>query len=137
MKDFEDLNYKFGIAMIEKRAEKGLSISKLSDLTGINVTTLKRYESHAISPSGNNMLKIAYVLDFDLADLYPDCFLPVDVQAKIDAAKRAVIMDLKNSFINLINKKISEYAENQQHPCIHFPFWQLVCTDLLFKINHN
>ena len=112
MKDFEDLNYKFGIAMIEKRAEKGLSISKLSDLTGINVTTLKRYESHAISPSGNNMLKIAYVLDFDLADLYPDCFLPIDVQAKIDAAQRAVIMDLKNSFINLINKKISEYEEN-------------------------
>ena len=73
MKDFEDLNIKFGITMLKKRTENGLSVSKLSDLTGINVTTLKRYESHAISPSGNNMLKIAYVLDFDLADLYPEC----------------------------------------------------------------
>lgn len=112
MKDFEDLNIKFGITVLKKRTEKGLSVSKLSDLTGINVTTLKRYESHAITPSTTNMLKIAYVLDFDLTDLYPDCFLPLDVQAKIEAAKRAVIMDFKNSLINLSNKKMSEYKEN-------------------------
>lgn len=45
------------------RKEKGYSIKKLSELTGIPSATLEQYENKSMTPKGNNIIKLASILD--------------------------------------------------------------------------
>lgn len=63
MSNFFSKNLKF------LREKKGVSKNKLGEMVGVNQTTIGRWESEEISPSIDNLEKVAKVLNIALPDL--------------------------------------------------------------------
>ena len=54
----------------EAREEKGISQYRLAQLTGINRSTIKRYEENAIKKiSLDNLIKICNALEIDVKEI--------------------------------------------------------------------
>lgn len=53
-----------------RMSTKGMSLRKLSDITGISVTTIYRYESEEFNPRRENLEKIATALNTPIDYFY-------------------------------------------------------------------
>lgn len=51
------------------REKKNLSQNKLGELTGVNQTSIARWENEEVSPSIDNVIEVAKVFNLSLADL--------------------------------------------------------------------
>lgn len=58
------------ILIWQVRESMGISITKLSQMTGISKSTLSRIENEKTSPSMNQMEEIAKALECNISDLY-------------------------------------------------------------------
>ena len=59
------------------RIAKNITQKELSELTGIHIVTIKKYETNCFMPSMNNIDIIAYALDTNMNNLlYPNINLP-------------------------------------------------------------
>lgn len=54
------------IDLLELRKEKGITREHISKVTGLNITTLWRYENNHIVPTVDNLVKYLNVIGYDL-----------------------------------------------------------------------
>lgn len=67
---FEVKNTKMKILLWNIREEKGLTLDKLADMSGVSRSTLQRIENSEVSPTMNTMEKLAKALNIRISDLY-------------------------------------------------------------------
>jgi len=58
------------VLLWEKRMSKFLTLQELSELTGISISTLCRIENELVSPSLENLERIAIALGIRITDLF-------------------------------------------------------------------
>lgn len=54
------------IDLLELRKEKGITREHISKVTGLNITTLWRYETERMVPTVDNLVKYLNVIGYDL-----------------------------------------------------------------------
>ena len=54
------------IDLLELRKEKGITREHVSKVTGLNITTLWRYETERMVPTVDNLVKYLNVIGYDL-----------------------------------------------------------------------
>ena len=54
------------INLLELRKEKGITRERVSEVTGLNITTLWRYETERMVPTVDNLVKYLNVIGYDL-----------------------------------------------------------------------
>lgn len=103
------------------RELKNLSQNKLAELAGVNQTTIARWENEEISPSLDNIIDVAEVLNISVSDLTGkdlnneentynelDNLLFSKAKELNDEEKRAVLQ-----VINAIHKEIDKELDNK------------------------
>lgn len=104
------------------RESKGISQNRLASLSGVNQTTIARWENQEIAPSIDNVEMLSNVLDVELPDLlgkdlriennYHENFNELD---KILFSKAKELSDDDKKFIiNLMNKINKEIDEEEK-----------------------
>lgn len=103
-------NKKFGSALSWARKQRGIKPSRLSELVGLNITTIYRYESGADVPSTSTFRSICNALKVEPFLIY---YLASDIRenAKLDTAEVQNII-LNNNIVAFIESKYNNQPIN-------------------------
>ncbi len=96
------------------REKKGLSKNKLGELTGVNQTTIGRWESGEISPTIDNVIDLMSALNIPIDQL--GFFLGKDLETNNDNEKTNIIDEMieKVNFLDIEDKNFLKYYLNEK-----------------------
>ncbi len=101
------------------REEKKLSQNKLAELTGVNQTTIARWENEEISPSLDNIYDLANALQVNIATLTDENLLNSkqlsQTEVLFDKTKDILSDDDRATIEFIMKKTIDNYEKNKNN----------------------
>ncbi len=101
------------------REEKNLSQNKLAELTGVNQTTIARWENEEISPSLDNIYDLANALHVNIATLTDDKLINnrqlSQTEVLFDKTKDILSDDDRATIEFIMKKTIDNYEKNKNN----------------------
>ena len=101
------------------REEKKLSQNKLAELTGVNQTTIARWENEEISPSLDNIYDLANALQVNIATLTDEKLLNnkqwSQTEVLFDKTKDILSDDDRATIEFIMKKTIDNYEKNKNN----------------------
>ena len=101
------------------REEKNLSQNKLAELTGVNQTTIARWENEEISPSLDNIYDLANALQVNIATLTDENLLNSkqwsQTEVLFDKTKDILSDDDRATIEFIMKKTIDNYEKNKNN----------------------
>lgn len=101
------------------REEKKLSQNKLAELTGVNQTTIARWENEEISPSLDNIYDLANALRVNIATLTDENLLNSkhlsQTEVLFDKTKDILSDDDRATIEFIMKKTIDNYEKNKNN----------------------
>ena len=101
------------------REEKKLSQNKLAELTGVNQTTIARWENEEISPSLDNIYDLANALQVNIATLTDENLLNSkhlsQAEVLFDKTKDILSDDDRATIEFIMKKTIDNYEKNKNN----------------------
>ena len=101
------------------REEKKLSQNKLAELTGVNQTTIARWENEEISPSLDNIYDLANALQVNIATLTDENLLNSkqlsQTEVLFDKTKDILSDDDRATIEFIMKKTIDNYKKNKNN----------------------
>ena len=101
------------------REQKRLSQNKLAELTGVNQTTIARWENNEVSPSLDNIYDLAKALNVDIASLTEENIESskpfTQPEILFDKTKDILSDDDRELIEHIMKKTIDKYEQNKNN----------------------
>ncbi len=99
-------NYNLGVTLRERRKQEGLTLTELSELTGVDTSYLGRIESGKRFPSAHVLQKMAVPLEYSEAELLKlaGYLSPDRTDERVTRIKEALKGEVKTAMSMLMEK---------------------------------